>query len=58
MADGSRHVAVGFALSQRCDLLVAVVQGDGPATSVQRAAMDFFGTDAMAQWMMSAMDGG
>ena len=58
MADGSKHIAVGIALSRRCDLLVAVVQGDGPAGSVQRAAIEFLGTDAMAHWMMSALDGG
>ena len=58
MADGSKRMAVGFALSRRCDLLVAVVQGEGSAASVQRAALDFLGTDAMAHWMMSALDGG
>ncbi len=58
MADGSNHIAVGFALSRRCDLLVAVVQGDGAAASVQRAAIDFLGSDAMARWMISALDRG
>src|ERR1700759_1766083 len=29
MSDGSRHAAIGIALSHRCDLLVAVVQGKG-----------------------------
>ncbi|MEO6784050.1 MAG: hypothetical protein ABI407_21145 [Bradyrhizobium sp.] len=58
MAGGSKRIAFGLALSRRCDLLVAVVRGDGPAASVQRAAIDFLGTDAMAHWMMSALDGG
>lgn len=58
MADGSKRSAVGFALSRRCDLLVAVVQGEGWAPSAQRAALDFLGTDPMAHWMMSALDGG
>lgn len=58
MADGSNHIAVGFALSRRCDLLVAVVQGDGAAAAAQRAALDFLGSDDMAHWMMSALDGG
>ena len=31
MTDGSRHAAVGFAVSRRCDLLVAVAQGEGDA---------------------------
>jgi hypothetical protein len=58
MADGSKRRAVGFALSRRCDLMVAVVQGEGSAASAQRAALDFLGTDPMAHWMMSALDGG
>src|ERR1700750_1410159 len=28
MADGAQHAAVGFALSRRCDLMVAVAQGE------------------------------
>ena len=58
MAGGSRLIAVGFALSRRCDLLVAVVQGDGSAAGAQRAALDFLGSDTMAHWMMAALDGG
>ena len=58
IAGGSKRIAVGFALSRHCDLLVAAVQGDGPAARVQRAALDFLGTDAMVRWMRSALDGG
>ena len=36
MPDGSRHTAVGIAVSQHCDLLVAVAQGNGTAS--RRAA--------------------
>src|SRR6267154_6817374 len=36
MADGSRHAAIGIAVSRRCDLLVAVAQGRGEAAEVQR----------------------
>ena len=57
LSGGSKRIAVGFALSRRCDLLVAVVQGDGPAARVRRAALEFLGTDAMARWMKSALDG-
>src|SRR4030088_278916 len=32
MADGSRHSAVGIAVSRRCDLLVAGGQGKSPAS--------------------------
>ena len=57
MADGSRHAAVGIAVSRRCDLLVAVAQGKGAATDVQRVALEFLGSDAVTHWMTVAMDG-
>jgi hypothetical protein len=57
MADGSRHTAVGIAVSRRCDLLVAVAQGKGTASGVQRVALDFLALDAVTQWMTSALDG-
>jgi hypothetical protein len=58
MTDGSQHAAVGFALSRRCDLLVAVAQGKGRADNVQRVAAEFLGSDNMARWMVSALNGG
>jgi hypothetical protein len=58
MADGSRHTAVGIAVSHRCDLLVAVAQGKGGAAAVERVALDFLGTGEMTQWMTAAMNGG
>jgi hypothetical protein len=57
MADGSRHAAVGIAVSHRCDLLVAVAQGRSPAPEVQRAALEFLGKSEMVRWMTAAMDG-
>jgi hypothetical protein len=57
MSDGSRHAAVGIAVSHRCDLLVAVAQGDGEASGVQRVALDFLASGDMARWMIAAMDG-
>jgi hypothetical protein len=57
MADGSRHSAVGIAVSRRCDLLVAVAHGKGTAAGVQRVALEFLGSDDMTHWMISAMDG-
>ena len=57
MADGSRHAAVGIAVSRRCDLLVAVAQGRGSAPEVQRVALEFLATDAVTKWMTAAMDG-
>ena len=58
MADGSRRTAVGFALSRRCDLMVAVVQGEGSAGVVQHAAEDFLNSEPMVHWMMSELDNG
>jgi hypothetical protein len=57
MADGSRHGAVGIAVSHRCDLLVAVAQGKGAASGVQRAALAFLASGDMVRWMTVAMDG-
>ena len=56
-SDGSRHSAVGIAVSRRCDLLVAVARGKGDPAGVQRAALDFLGTSNMARWMTAAMGG-
>jgi hypothetical protein len=57
MADGSRHTAIGIAVSHRCDLLVAVAQGQGSAKEVERVALEFLGTSEMANWMVAAMGG-
>jgi hypothetical protein len=57
LSDGSRHTAIGFALSRRCDLLVAVARGEGGAPAVARAAQDFLNSDDIARWMVSALDG-
>src|SRR6266850_218411 len=53
MSDGSRHAAVGIAVSRRCDLLVAVAQGRGAVSGVQRVALEFLATDAVTKWMIS-----
>jgi hypothetical protein len=57
MSDGSRRTAVGIAVSRRCDLLVAVAQGKGPAPEVRRAALEYLGLPDMTRWMNAAMDG-
>jgi hypothetical protein len=57
MTDGSRHAAVGIAVSRRCDLLVAVAQGRGEAREVQREALALLGSDVLTKWMTAAMDG-
>ncbi|MGV7212366.1 hypothetical protein [Bradyrhizobium sp. UFLA05-112] len=57
MSDGARHAAIGIALSRRCDLLVAVVQGAGEVRAMQRAAIEFLETQEMKRWMIAALDG-
>jgi hypothetical protein len=57
MTDGSRHTAIGIAVSKRCDLMVAVAQGKGEATGLQRVALGFLAKDDVAHWMTAALDG-
>ncbi len=57
MPDGSRHSAIGIAVSHRCDLMVAVAKGSGDAAGVQRAALEFLGSAKMSNWMTAAMEG-
>jgi hypothetical protein len=57
LADGSRHTAVGIAVSRRCNLLVAVARGKGDATAVKRAALELLGSVEMSRWMVAAIDG-
>jgi hypothetical protein len=58
LPDGTQHAATGVALSHRCDLLVAVAQGDGAAPELQRIALAFLTSDDMHHWMMAALGGG
>ena len=58
MADGAHHSAVGIAVSRRCDVLVAVAQGKGEASGVQRTALEFLATAEIERWMIAAMGGG
>jgi len=57
LPDGGRHIAIGIAVSQRCDLLVAVAQGTGDAPEIARAATEFLETADIRRWMMTAMEG-
>ena len=57
MSDGSRHAAVGIALSRRCDLFVAVAEGNGSGAGIQRVATEFLASSDMSRWMISAMEG-
>jgi hypothetical protein len=57
MQDGSRHTAAGLAVSRRCDLLVAVAQGKGEVSGLQRAALGFLAKGDVTHWMTAALDG-
>ena len=57
MSDRSRRLAVGIAVSRRCDLLVAVAQGKDAASDLGTSAQQFLASAAMTRWMISAMDG-
>ena len=52
-----RRTAIGIAVSRRCDLLVAAVQGRGSMAGLQRAAMNFLAREATQQWLKLAMEG-
>ena len=56
-SDGLHRTAVGFALSRRCDLFVAVAQGNGAGAGIQRATLEFLASGGMPRWMVPSMDG-
>ncbi len=49
------HLAVGIAVSHRCDLLVAVAHGAAAANDMQRFAAAFFETNEIRRWVQSAL---
>jgi hypothetical protein len=57
MPDGTKHAATGIALSHRCDLMIAVVQGEGEAPDLQQMALAYLATDDMRHWMTAALGG-
>jgi hypothetical protein len=57
MPDGSKRLAVGIAVSRRCDLMVVAAHSSSAAPGFQRAAVDFLATGAMADWINAAMNG-
>jgi hypothetical protein len=54
--DGHRR-AIGFALSHRCNLMVAVVQGKAADPLLQQAAQQFLVSSDVQHWMMAALGG-
>jgi hypothetical protein len=57
MSDGSRRVAIGIAVSRRCDLLVAVAQGKSEVPQLRRVTLEFLEAGKMAKWMTAALNG-
>jgi hypothetical protein len=57
MPDGVRRVAIGVAVSRRCDLFVAAAQGRAEASGVQRAALVFLERPEIKTWLTAALDG-
>ena len=57
MSDGSRRVAIGIAVSRRCDLLVAVAQGKSEMPQLRRVTLEFLEAGKMAKWMTVALNG-
>jgi hypothetical protein len=55
MPGGASHTAVGIALSQRCDLLVAVAQGKAAPAELQRVAFDHLTSRGLHRWMTAAL---
>jgi hypothetical protein len=57
LAGGVGHAATGIALSRRCDLLVAVVQGGSDAMAARGAARQLLETTELRHWIVAALDG-
>ena len=55
MPDETRRVAVGIALSQRCDLFVAVAHGAATPGEVQRLAAALAETNEIRRWAHTVM---
>ena len=52
-----RVATVLLALSHRCDLLVAVAQGEGAGADLQRIIVAFLASEEMHHWMMASLGG-
>ena len=54
MSDGP-HTDLGFALSHRCDLVVAVLQGRASLGELQEEAQRFLESKELHRWVMAAL---
>jgi hypothetical protein len=55
MNDGSTRQAVGIAVSHRCDLMVAAVQGEASALDLQQRALELLSSRDEVGWIQSVM---
>lgn len=58
LADGTQRRAVGMAVSRRCDLMVAVVQGHAGAPDLQHQALNYLASKNAEEWIKMTMSGG
>ena len=58
VGEGSSREAIGFALSHRCDLMVAVIKGPAARPLLDQAAQQFLASQEVRRWMVAALGGG
>ncbi|MGJ4940593.1 hypothetical protein ACQR1W_08480 [Bradyrhizobium sp. HKCCYLS1011] len=56
--EGAPHSAIGFALSHRCDLMVAVIKGSAVQPLLEQAAQQFLASQEVQRWMLSTVGSG
>ena len=52
-----RRIAIGIAVSHRCDLMAVAAQGRGDVGRVQGATLKFLEGREVSAWMIAAMEG-
>lgn len=57
MPDGSARAAIGLAVSRKCDVIVAVIQGTPAPSESQRSAVDFLSSDQITTWLNGTLQG-
>jgi hypothetical protein len=58
MPDGEARAAAGLAVSHRCDVIVAVTQGQSATSAEQeRAALRLLSSGELARWVRSSTEG-
>ncbi len=55
--EGAPQGALGYALSHRCDLMVAVIKGSAAQPLLEQAAQQFLSSHETQRWMVAALGG-